>query len=106
MGKTKTMVGIADAHGIESYEPAEFTNLNVLKLRADMNRQRHAVVYSVKVGLELDKKITDAIANDDFTGALDILKANENIIELKVAATGDAIGSWELIPNPKLDPYA
>jgi 5S rRNA maturation endonuclease (ribonuclease M5) len=101
-----TMGGIADAHGIESFmlEEEAKKNGNILVLRAMANRQRHAVVYFA----DLDQKGVDAvnamIRANDFINALKVLKVRAKEVRL-ADGMGNVHQSWDMIPNPKLDPW-
>lgn len=50
-------VGIADAHGIESFIPESEARVDLLQLRAACNRQRHAVVYEAELEEEQARPI-------------------------------------------------
>lgn len=106
--------GLADAHGIESFKPAQYggeldgfvippRELTILSIRAQANRHRHAVVYKVDLEPEDAKEIQDLLADEQFTDALIHLKVNATEISL-VRSLG-AEKSWRMIPNPDLDPY-
>lgn len=103
--KTIIKIGIADAHGIESYthktdEPTYFT----LRLRASLNRQRHAVCYEAIISEKTDRCINALIEKHDFVGALIFLK--EHAISISLASgMGNVQKSFDLIPNSDLDPY-
>ena len=111
-------VGIADAHGLDSFVP--WTNLyalssltrdkhdvntiNSLHIRALANRHRHAVIYRVTLSQEEGEKIKKLY---------DTGKYEEALIQMKKAATEVEIGkdigmkkSWNLIPNNDLDPFS
>jgi hypothetical protein len=99
--------GIADAHGIESYfdeRQADKQRKFILFLRANCNRQRHAVMYMADVDEKTNSVIEKKIKGKDWKGALRTLKKKA----ISIAFPKDAIGyekSWKLIPNPKLDPW-
>lgn len=108
-----TRVGIADCHGIESYKPTEPMtedgSVNIqgglaLELRANSNRQRHAVLYIAEVDLQTDQIIQIHLKGGRWEEALEILKAQAISISFPDANPGYA-KSWDLIPNPKLDPW-
>ena len=98
-------VGIADAHGIESYAPIDKKSISLLMLRAQLNRQRHAVYYEAVVSPESDKKIQSFLNKKDYIGALKTLK--KVALEIRLGTTGmsNVQESWDMIPNPKLDPW-
>jgi hypothetical protein len=107
----KTFRGLADAHGIEFFksteqlsemEDKEEQHFNfVVKLRAEHNRQRHAVVFQAEVSDKAEGLIQKAIEEGDFVGALDTLKAYATTIQVEEGWEK----SWGLIPNPELDPW-
>jgi len=94
-------IGIADAHGIESYLSENEVNIGVLSMRASLNRQRHALVYKIYVTKLQDEIIEAHIGNKDFIGALKYIKDNVENIEIQKGYEK----SWKLIPNHDLDPY-
>jgi len=98
-------VGIADAHGIESYAPIDKKNIAMLILRAQLNRQRHAVCYEAVVSPEGDKKIQSFLKKKDYIRALKTLKKVALEIKLGVTRMSNVQESWDMIPNPKLDPW-
>jgi len=103
----KEMVGIADAHGLESFLPVEGNEetMFMLSIRASANRHRHAVVYKVKVDKEAEKAVNEQIKKNDFIKALKVLKENAVDVEL-MRGQGNVEKSWGMIPNPKLDPWS
>lgn len=127
-------VGLADCHGIESFikEPdmSESDDLDrladlgladtglgdakrkgwsqqvgMLKMRAAANSQRHAIVYRVKLTKQDADKVEDLLANGKYVDSLEYVK--EVAIEVQLAKAGglNIQKSWNLIPNPDLDPY-
>jgi len=102
--KTKTKIGIADAHGIESYKNGTIKQAGLFALRARLNRQRHAVCYEATVSEKTDRCIETLIKKHDFIGALIFLKEHASNINL-ATGMGNVQESFNLIPNPKLDPY-
>ena len=94
-------VGIADAHGIESYLPAGDAKVGILSMRASLNRQRHALVYSIEVDEVQDEIINNFINKKDFMGALRYIKAFVKNISVQKGYQK----SWKLIPNHDLDPW-
>ena len=100
----KTKIGIANAHGLESYIEGN-EKLGYFVPRARFNRERHAVAYKIKVSEATDKKILNAIKDKKFILALKILKSKAIKIELSNNGSGNVQASWEQIPNHKIDPY-
>lgn len=101
----KTFYGIADAHGIESFIPAEVAEkgpcLFSLQLRAEANRQRHTAVYKIDLEDEGVAKVEAQIKKGDFKSALFALKAHAK----ETAILRGMESSWGMIPDDKLDPY-
>ena len=103
----KKYMGIADAHGIESFisereykkDPFPFN------LRAMANRQRHAVMYVAELQEHSVKLIKDKLNEKDYVGALNTLKKEHVTIGFPMRNKDEYMKSWELIPNPKLDPW-
>ena len=110
--ETKTeeaYMGIADAHGIESFvrsEAADDSTRGMLQMRAACNRQRHAVFFEVVLNDEQVAKVQKEIDDQDWEAALLALKsAASEVGEIALAGGGDELGSFELIPNSRLDPW-
>ena len=95
-------IGIADAHGIESYLPENEAKVGILSLRASLNRQRHALVYRADVTKLQDETIKKFIENENYMDALKYIKHNVNIIGIQKGYEK----SWKLIPNHDLDPWS
>ena len=99
--------GIADAHGIESFQPYENKKADNFPyvMRADTNRQRHAVYYEITIS-DIDATVVNAlIAKGEYEKALKIIKKRAITIGFPEDRNKDYTNSWELIPNPKLDPW-
>ena len=107
----KTFRGLADAHGIEFFKSTEQLDemddkdekhFNfVVQLRAQHNRQRHAVVFQAKVTEKGEKLIQKNLEEGDYVGALDTLKCHATDIQVEDGWER----SWDMIPNPELDPW-
>lgn len=106
--------GIADAHGLESFNPVSFNvqvegfevdprELSMMVLRAGANKQRHAVVYQADIPIADCKDINKLFKAGKNAEALTLLK--EKATQIMLANTPGAEKSWGLIPNPDLDPY-
>ena len=107
--------GIADAHGLESFNPVAWNSdverfevdtreLSMMVLRANANRQRHAVVYQADLSVPACKEITALMKEGKTDEAL--LKLKEDAKRINLAKSPGAEKSWGLIPNPDLDPYS
>jgi hypothetical protein len=91
--------GLADANGIESFDPIADTNVDNLAIRADCNRQRHAVAYGVRLNDVSVEYIRGFLSDGRPEKALEYLK--EHAINGEVLLSHKV--SWDLIPNPSLD---
>lgn len=109
-------IGIADAHGLESFVPARRFNLEeesftldtpaiaFMNMRANANRQRHSVVYKADLSPADADVINSLYAEGDYISALNELKSRARSVSL-IKSPG-AEKSWGLIPNPDLDPFS
>ena len=108
-GLLKKYVGIADAHGIESFLTEEKAKaegfLTIAYLRANTNRQRHAVFYTVELTQDRVDEIEKLLSNNKFEEALITLKKLAVTIGFPVGDDMTYRNSWKLIPNPRLDPH-
>ena len=99
--------GLADAHGIETFEPYsnKTTDKFPYNMRAQLNRQRHALYFEIEIE-KVDANIVKALLEKkDFIGAFKFIKKRAVIIGFPENDRLAYEKSWELIPNPKLDPY-
>ena len=99
--------GLADAHGIETFEP--YVNRKddsfPYNMRAQLNRQRHALYFEIEIE-KVDANIVKALLDKkDFIGAFKMVKKRAVIIGFPQENRSEYEKSWELIPNPKLDPW-
>jgi hypothetical protein len=101
----KTFVGIADAHGIESFVPLEGNEKQMFyfTMRAALNRQRHALVYQVELNEEQEALIKKTLSDGNYQLACHLLH-QPDFVE-SVGIEKGMLDSWDLLPNPKLDPY-
>jgi len=100
MTKT-TYIGIADCYGIESFMPLAEGNVTMLSVRANANAHRHAVVYMAKVTQAQIDQINNLMSKGKYDLALKYIKRNVKDISVPRGRTK----SWNLIPNPDLDPW-
>jgi hypothetical protein len=101
---TVTVVGIADCHGIESFikkDEIEDKDIFMLKMRAMSNRHRHAIIFEAVVSDMTYDEIMKKLEEGYFQAALKLLK--EDAAEVRTDLS--MVKSWDLIPNPKLDPW-
>ena len=99
--------GLADAHGIETFEPYsnKATDKFPYNMRAQLNRQRHALYFEIEIE-KVDANIVKALLEKkDFIGAFKFIKKRAVIIGFPKENRPEYERSWELIPNPKLDPW-
>lgn len=110
--------GLADAHGIESFYSKSAMDaiavlqnkkrnsgmpmLQMLFMRANANRHRHAVVYIVDLEQKYAQKISKLLEAQKFPEALVLLK--ENATDVRLGKHMEK--SWGLIPNDDLDPWS
>lgn len=97
-------IGLADTHGIESFKSrkdadARFETL--IAIRAETNRQRHAVCFQALLTEAGEKEVIAQIEAGDFIEALNVLRA----VALALVCEEGWEKSWKLIPNPELDPW-
>ena len=100
-------VGLAAAHGIEIFiSEAEYNNMTYpIQMRADANRQRHAVAFVVELTDDRAKIIKASIKAQKFKKALKELKNLAVTIGFPEGRVEAYEKSWTLIPNSKLDPW-
>lgn len=107
--------GIADAHGLESFQPVTFNSdieglaidpreLSMMVLRANANRHRHAVVYQADLPIPVCNEIHDLLKGHKYEEAL--MKLKEKSTNIMLARSPGAEKSWKLIPNADLDPFS
>ena len=100
-------VGIADAHGIEFFmTEAEFkASPYPMQMRADANRQRHAVAFVCELTKDRADTIQKSIEDQKFKRALKELKNLAVTIGFPENRVEAYEKSWNMIPNSKLDPW-
>ena len=99
--------GIADARGVESFIPYSKRAKDTFPyiMRANLNRHRHAVYYLVTIDT-VDANIVNALIDtEEYEKALKIIKKRAITIGFPEEHSKQYKNSWDLIPNPKLDPY-
>ena len=105
MGLTTTYIGVADAHGIESFHEKEQTTSFERQcqiMRAGANRQRHAVYFEADLDTPAFKIVNEHLNDGNYALALEWLKR----LSIELRSLPDTESSWRLIPNVDLDPYA
>lgn len=102
--KTITVFGIADCYGIESMLEKNDKNekeIGLLNIRAMSNRHRHAVLYEADLTEDVYADLNSLLKAGEFTDALQHLKTHA----VEIRSVPSQKKSWDLIPNPKLDPW-
>ena len=104
--KTK-YYGIADAHGIESFltEKELKDSKFPFVMRADLNRQRHAVFYCAEMYKKDAERVQQLLHAGKYISALGVIKKKHTAMGFPKDHEKQYGNSWELIPNPKLDPW-
>tara|TARA_R110000824_G_scaffold241502_3_gene430235 strand:- start:1140 stop:1478 length:339 start_codon:yes stop_codon:yes gene_type:complete len=107
---SKIFCGIADAHGLESFQQCSEIGAapNTLGMRAAYNRQRHAMLYWVELHHEWQvTKMQEAIkqAQEDGNWHIPLLLLKDEDFCGEIAMEDEMKESWKLIPNDSLDPY-
>ena len=96
-------IGLADTHGIESFKSRKDADARFetfIAIRAETNRQRHAVCFQALLTEAGEKEVNAQIEAGNCVGALKVLKARA----LALVCEEGWEKSWKLIPNPELDP--
>ena len=105
----KTYCGIADAHGLESFIKCDGMGSApmTITMRAQLNRQRHAMVYWVTLSDKKASQMSDAIkvAQQDGNWHTPLLLLKNPDFTLEVAFEDSMKDSWSMLPNDRLDPY-
>lgn len=103
MSGVKTYTGIADCHGLESFNEHTDTRAQyIMSVRANANPQRHAVVYEADMKRD-DASLVVQLCEENPETALKFM--NSQAVEVRVVGGERAAKLWKNIPNPKLDPY-
>ena len=99
--------GIADAHGIESFMTEKELKESKFPfvMRADLNRQRHAVFYCAEMYKKDAESIHKLIKQGKYISALETMKCKNHAFGFPKDHEEQYGNSWDLIPNPKLDPW-
>jgi len=100
--------GIADCHGIEHFVLDSDKNVSeqILYLRAEANRQRHAIFYKVSIAESKAKRVNTQIKEGNYKVALTLLKGFGKEWFFPQGKTKQYGNSLDLIPNDKLDPWS
>ena len=101
---TNTYTGIADCHGIESFNLKEDMNQAILSIRANANDQRHAVVYEADMTDKFRDGVMRLLNSGNYEEALNVMRVTAS--ELRVAGGDRCAKMFLKLPNPELDPWA
>jgi len=93
--------GIADAFGLESLLNFHNQQIFPLLLRAHVYRYRHCLYFEAELDSDALKQIKSLMRRKVCHEALNLIKEKAPIIYIPE----EFLDSWELIPNPKLDPF-
>ena len=100
-----TYVGIADCHGIESWnrkEDVSERDRSIKIMRADANRQRHAIYYEVEMKNIHAEHVEENLKEGKWADALILLRESAS----EIRTMPNHAKSIKLIPNPDLDPWS
>jgi hypothetical protein len=93
---------LADCEGIESWTTE---NISMHYMRAESNRQRHAIYCVVVLRKEDDAKINELMKANKYQSALKLVKKVAVGFQFPKGREGQYKNSLELIPNSKLNPW-
>ena len=100
-----TYAGVADCHGIESFDLKE--NMSDYDrtcriMRAATNGQRHAVYYEATMSRAAADVVMEYLKHEEYDYALDCLKR----VSVELRTLEEQKDLIHTIPNPDLDPYS
>lgn len=104
MSTLVTYAGVADCHGIESFhrkEDLSDQDRSFRIMRASANRQRHAIYYEAELTAMAAEVVSEFLKKKEWENALKCLKD----VAIKFGTLSEHEKSYQLIPNPDLDPY-
>ncbi|NIV94071.1 hypothetical protein GWN42_15085 [candidate division KSB1 bacterium] len=96
-----TFHGLADAFGLESLMTYDERQVPLLLMRTHVYRYRHCMYFQAHLDKRLFKKVNALTKKDACAEALNLLKAEAEIINIPQ----EFLDSWELIPDQRLDPF-
>ena len=71
-------------------------------MRASANRQRHAIYYEASMDEKAAEVVNEFLEKKEWVNALNCLKN----VAIEFSTLPEHEKSYQLIPNPDLDPYA
>ena len=98
-------IGVADCHGIESFQLKKHTSSHDRTcriLRAAANGQRHAIYYEASVETEAVRLVEEYLQHGEHADALSCLKR----VAIEFSTLPEHQDIVHKIPDPSLDPYA
>ena len=104
MGLT-TYAGVADCHGIESFQPKDGMSSferSCRIMRAAANGQRHAIYYEASMEPAAAKIVEEYLQDGEHEAALHRLKR----VSSEFSVLPEHEKSLHMIPDRSLDPYA
>lgn len=99
-----TYAGVADCHGIESFHRKDEMSdqeQSFRIMRASANRQRHAIYYEASMDAKGAEVVSEYLEKKEWVNALECLKR----VAIEFSTLKGFEKSYQLIPNPDLDPY-
>ncbi|NIV04296.1 hypothetical protein GWN26_12895 [Candidatus Saccharibacteria bacterium] len=96
-----TFHGLADASGLESLMTYDERQVPLLLMRTHVYRYRHCMYFQARLDKTLFKKLDALMKKDACAEALNLLKAEAEIINIPK----EFLDSWALIPDKRLDPF-
>jgi len=101
----ETYAGVADCHGIESFElKSDMSGFDrtCRIMRAAANGQRHAIYYEASIEPDAAKVVKQFLRERQFGMALECMKR----VAVEFSTLPEHADSLKKIPEPSLDPYA
>ena len=74
-------------------------------MRANANAHRRALVFRVEVDKDEGLEIMEKFEDGEYLDALNLVKQYATKVEIAGGAGMNRQKTWDLIPNPDLDPY-
>lgn len=104
MSSHVTYVGVADCHGIESFQLKNETSnydRSCRIMRSAANGQRHSVYYEALMDTGAASLVKEYLSAGEYTEALECLKR----VSIELSTLPEQASNMDRIPNPELDPY-
>lgn len=104
MNSLETYVGVADCHGIESFQLKSDTtdyDRTCRIMRSAANGQRRAIYYEASMDTAAADVVKQFLNDKEYIEALECLKR----VSIELSTLPEQIEHLKYIPNPQLDPY-